>query len=190
MDRPIAQVRRAAAALLIAGGLVLACVTGASASAVTPPLPAEVMKTAPQLHPLGQGVLRFVFWKIYDIALYVPGAAWDRDGPYALAVVYARSFTGAEIADEGVKQMRHLGYQDPRQLDRWRADMLMGFSVVHPGDRVAAVFFPPDETRFYINDRLTADIHDLGFSQAFFAIWLSPQTNEPMLRQTLLGEGR
>lgn len=158
------------------------------ADTTVPQLPAEVVQATPQLHVLGQGVLRFVFWKIYDIALYGSGPAWRDDAPYALAVVYARSFTGAEVADEGVKQMRHLGYQDARQLDRWREDMLKGFPAVHPGDQVAAVFSPPDATDFYVNGRLTADIHDLAFSRAFFGIWLDPRTSEPKLRRALLGE--
>jgi hypothetical protein len=158
------------------------------ASAAVPRLPAGVTAARPQLHVLGQGELRFVFWKIYDIALYGSDAAWRDDAPYALAVLYARSFTGAEVADEGVKQMRHLGYQDARQLDRWREDMLMGFPEVHPGDQVAAVFSPPDDTRFYVNGRLTADIHDLAFSHAFFGIWLDPQTDAPGLRRALLGQ--
>jgi hypothetical protein len=176
--------------MAIVASLALITAPDTSASTVTPSLPTDIIKAAPQLHLLGQGVLRYLFWKIYDIASYVSGTTWRDDAPHALAVVYARAFTGAEIADEGVKQMRHLGYQDTRQLDRWRADMLMGFPVVHPGDQVTAVFFPPDETRFYINNLLTAEVHDVTFSQAFFGIWLSPQSSEPKLRRTLLGQDR
>lgn len=155
-----------------------------------PPLPKQVIEATPPFHVLGEGVLRFAFWKIYDITLYAPGPAWRDDAPYALAVVYARSFTGAEVADEGVKQMRHLGYQDAQDLERWRGDMLMAIPVVHPGDQVAAVFTPPDDTRFYINGRMTAEFQDAAFSRAFFGIWLSPQTSEPKLRRALLGEDR
>ena len=162
----------------------------ASADDSVPPLPAEVVTAAPQLHVLGQGVLRFLLWKVYDIALYGSGDTWRDDAPYALSVVYARSFTGAQVADEGVKQMRHLGYLDAQQLDRWREDMLRGFPGVHPGDQVAAVFSPPDDTRFYVDGRLTAEVHDLAFSHAFFAIWLDPRTGDPKLRRALLGQDR
>lgn len=189
MSRNAMNIRRFAIAMAIASTLGLIATPGVSAG-TAPPLPTEVIKAAPQLHPMGQGVLRYLFWKVYDIAFYVSGDTWRDDAPYALAVVYARNFTGAEIADEGIKQMRHLGYQDTQKLDHWRTDMLKGFPGVRSCDQVAAVFFPPDETRFYINSHLTADVHDLAFSKAFFGIWLSPQSSDAKLRRALLGTDR
>lgn len=41
--------------------------------------------------------------------------------------------------------------------------------------------------RFYAGERLTAEIDDLAFAQAFFSIWLDPATRAPALRQRLLG---
>lgn len=174
---------------LVASALSLAQLC-ALAAVLDPPLPTVVSQVQPQLHRIGQDKLTFLFWKIYDIALYTSGSVWKPDEPYALAVIYNRHFTGPEIADEGVKQMQHLGYQDKDELSRWRSDMLKGFPSVVPGDRVAAVFIPPDEVRFYINDNMTADIKDSGFATAFFGIWLDPKTSEPKLRRTLLNEGQ
>lgn len=151
-----------------------------------PRLPASVEHAFPDLHLLGHGALRFLFWKIYDIALYVPGAAWKPDAPYALSVTYAHSFTGKEIAGEGIKQMRHLGYSDNAQLGQWRADILAAFPDVHPGDHLTALFVPPAVTRVYVNGRLTDSIQDAAFAQAFFGMWLSPKSSEPSLRRNLL----
>lgn len=159
---------------------------GVSAATPAPPLTPDLLQVAPRLHVLGQGVLRAWFWKIYDIALYIQGDDWRGDAPYALAVVYARSFTGEDIADEGIKQMRHEGQNDPALLARWHAEMLRAFPQVAAGDRVVAGFLPPDEVRFYLDDRLTDDVKDRAFAQAFFGIWLSPDTSAPKLRRALL----
>lgn len=151
-----------------------------------PHLSAPVEHAFPDLHLLGHGVLRFLFWKIYDIALYVPGTVWKPDVPYALSVTYARSFTGKEIADEGIKQMRHMGYRDAAQLERWHADMLHAFPGVQRGDHLTALYVPPDNTRVYLNGKLTNTIQNGAFAQAFFGMWLSPQSSQPALRRALL----
>ncbi|HSN17117.1 MAG TPA: chalcone isomerase family protein [Gammaproteobacteria bacterium] len=175
--------------LVIGTAVPLAMLAPAGASEA-PALPAEVAREAPGLHELGAGKLTFLFWKIYDIALYASGAQWQPQRPYALAVVYARGFTGAEIADEGVRQMRRLGYADGRDLERWRADMLQAFPGVAPGDRVAAVWLPPGDLQVYIDDKMTAEFKDPAFATAFFGMWLDPRTSEPALRRALLGADR
>lgn len=158
----------------------------AAGNNVIPVLPAPVKQTFPDLHLQGHGILRFLFWKIYDIALYVPGTAWKPDTPYALSVTYARSFTGKEIADEGIKQMRRMGYRDTAQLERWHTDMLRAFPDVQRGNHLTALFVPPDSTRVYLNGKLTDSIQDAAFAQAFFGMWLSPKSSEPSLRRDLL----
>ena len=50
------------------------------------------------------------------------------------------------------------------------------FVVIRPGE--AALFF--------VNGRAVGDVRDARFAQLFFGIWLSPQTSEPRLRESLL----
>lgn len=172
-------------AIAVAAGLWL-LVADVSAATATPPLTPDLLQAAPQLHVLGQGMLRAWFWKIYDIALYVQGDDWREDAPYALAVIYARPFTGEQIADEGIKQMRHEGQSDPVLLARWHAEMVKAFPQVVAGDRVVAGFLPPDDVRFYLDDRLTDEVKDPAFARAFFGIWLGPDSTAPKLRRALL----
>jgi len=41
--------------------------------------------------------------------------------------------------------------------------------------------------RFFHNGALRSELRDTDFTRRFFGIWLSPQTSEPKLRQSLLG---
>ncbi|MGH8282447.1 MAG: chalcone isomerase family protein [Gammaproteobacteria bacterium] len=173
--------------------LVLACLAGylaAARAADIPNLPPPVIAAAPQLHLLGHGPLNYPFLffhvHIYDAALYVTGMDWNPDAPYALAVTYARSFSGKSIADEGVKQLRRLGYTDEDDLRRWNQDMVKAFPEVHKGDTLVGLYLPAGETRFYLNGKLTGDIKDPSFGPAFFSMWLSPKTSDPRLRKVLL----
>ncbi|MGH8402917.1 MAG: chalcone isomerase family protein [Gammaproteobacteria bacterium] len=178
---------RQAAVLVLAG---LSGYLAAARAAEIPKLPPLVMAAAPQLHLLGHGPLNYPFLffhvHIYNAALYVTGPEWNPDAPYALAVTYARSFSGKSIADEGIKQLARLGYTDQAELSRWKRDMDQAFPDVHKGDTLVGFYLPAGETRFYVNGKLTADIEDPTFGPAFFSIWLSPKTSDPKLRAKLL----
>jgi hypothetical protein len=43
--------------------------------------------------------------------------------------------------------------------------------------------------RFFVNAKATGEMRDAELARLFFGIWLSPNTSEPQLRQTLLGLG-
>jgi Chalcone isomerase-like len=58
---------------------------------------------------------------------------------------------------------------------------------VKSGDKLTGVFLPKQGTRFFFNGRLTAEINDPAFGDAFFAIWLDEKTKQPGLRRALLG---
>lgn len=175
--------------LAIAPLCIALSVVGARASDI-PTLPPPVLAAAPQLHVLGHGPLDYPFLffhvHIYDAALYVAGAQWSQQAPYALAVTYARSFSGQSIADEGIKQLKRLGYTDQDELHRWHQDMVKAFPEVHKGDTLVGLYLPGGETRFYLNGKLTGDIKDPRFSTAFFSMWLNPKTSDPELRKALL----
>jgi len=60
---------------------------------------------------------------------------------------------------------------------------------VKPGDRLTGMNLPDKGLRLYFNGQLHKVIDDPLLSQNFFAIWLSPATQEPRLRAQLLGVG-
>ena len=62
------------------------------------------------------------------------------------------------------------------------------FPDVKSGDKLTGVFLPKQGTRFFFNGRLTTEINDADFGDAFFAIWLDAKAKRLDLRKALLGQ--
>lgn len=141
------------------------------------------------LRALGSGEMRWFGLKLYDAALWVPaGQPWSVEGPYALALRYARNIPGERLVDTSIDEIRRLGYTDEAVLARWREALSLALPSVSSGDTLVGVRLAGGGARFWHLDRPTADIDDAELARAFFAIWLDPRTREPALRARLLGE--
>ncbi|WP_133649739.1 chalcone isomerase family protein [Paraburkholderia flava] len=138
---------------------------------------------------LGDGSFCVLGFCLYNAQLWSSAATLSSESPFALVIEYRRSFTKTRLADTGLAEMERLAATplSASIRDRWRADMLTAFVDVQSGDTLCGAFMPGRGVRFYANDRLTAQIDDVAFARAFFAIWLDPRTRAPQLRRHLLG---
>ncbi|NSL56499.1 chalcone isomerase family protein [Uliginosibacterium aquaticum] len=150
-------------------------------------LPEAARQNAPDWRALGQGEMRWFGLRLYGAELWVRGAGWSREGPFALKLTYARDIPGGRIVDASVDELRRLGYRDEVQLVRWREHMTRAFPDVRAGDSITGVFLPGRGVQFWFGEQLRAEVTDLEFARAFFDIWLDPRTREPALRERLLG---
>jgi hypothetical protein len=184
------QWRRTAQALLLGAAAVQLNFVGTPALATT--APSEVAQALPQGQLIGTGRMRYLFWDVFDAALWVPpGFAAPRyfDHPFALELRYLRKFSGAELVASSLQEMRRVRGLDPAKEMAWSAAMRSAFPDVEPGDRITGVHRPGVGVRFFVNGRLQAVVDDADFARAFFGIWLSPDTSEPRLRSALLQGG-
>lgn len=175
--------RSLAASVLVALAL-LAPVAGAAAPVA---LPDELRRTLDEPAALGSGTLRWLGLHVYDATLWVKGASWSADGPYALDIRYARNIPGAKLAQTSVQEMRRMGTHDEARLARWEQAMNRLFPDVKPGDRLIGINAPGRGARFYLGARYLGSVDDSEFAQAFFSIWLGERTRKPELRALLLG---
>lgn len=150
-------------------------------------LPEATRQSAPDWRALGQGEMRWFGLRLYAAELWVRGAAWSREAPFALKLSYARDIPGARIVDASVEELRRLGYKDEALLARWREHMSRAFPDVRAGDSITGVFIPGRGVQFWLGESLRAEVPDADFARAFFDIWLDPRTREPALRERLLG---
>lgn len=152
----------------------------------------EVAQDLPGARLQGSGRLVFLGLHVYDIRLWVdPGfsAADPAQQPLALEIEYARSLSGARMAERALDEMQRLRPLSAAQRAAWRSAMTRAFPDVERADRLTGIHRPGQGARFFFNGRLQADLPDPDFAEAFFAIWLSPKTSQPGLRQALLGAG-
>lgn len=150
--------------------------------------PAELTDWKPQ----GAATMRFFGLRIYEAKLWSQDTAVDAKNwtttPLALALTYARSLSGKEIAKRSLVEMRRQGDISPANAEKWLADMEAAFPDVKEGDRISGVIAEPGgPIQFFVNGKPGRKVTDAAFAKLFIGIWLSPQTSEPTLRQTLLG---
>jgi len=152
--------------------------------------PPWLLSQLPGAVPVGQGVLRFLGLSVYDAVLFVPIEESPTAGilkrPFALALRYKMRFSGANIAQTSIDEIKRLGRGSAEQHARWLTQMTAIFPDVVREDQITGVHRPGQGASFFFNGRLLGRIDDPEFSEAFFSIWLDPETREPRLREALL----
>ncbi|MGC9239564.1 MAG: chalcone isomerase family protein [Acidithiobacillus sp.] len=157
-------------------------------ASVSVPLPERAAAQVEGLHLLGAGHLNWLFFSVYDAALYVTGSGYSPERPFALAIRYERNFSAAELARTSLKEMLKLNPGMRTQEARWAQDLERAFPSVKSGDVLVGLCVPGRYTEFFFNGKVYSRIDDPSFGPAFFSIWLSPKTPVPELRKALLGE--
>lgn len=170
-----------------ANGLTRRAWLGAAAALA---LPAAAATPAPPGTRLrGQARLNWLGMPIYDIRLWAgedfDAARYARQ-PFTLELEYALSLSGARIAQRSLDEMARLQPLNAAQSERWLASLRAAFPDVERGHTLAGLNRAGAGVDFFHNGRPTARVDDADFAAAFFAIWLSPRTSEPRVRQALL----
>jgi hypothetical protein len=180
----------------ISGLLAAACLTVVTLDDAWPQAsnpvaaPAWITAQLPGATQVGQGMLRFLGLAVYDAALFAspaesPGQEVLRRS-FALSLRYNMRFSGASIAQTSIDEIKRLGRGTPEQHARWLARMSTIFPDVARNDQITGIHRPGLGALFFFNERFLGQIEDPAFSDAFFSIWLAPETREPSLRQALL----
>lgn len=153
--------------------------------------PPEVLAALPGAAARGNGRLTFLGLHVYDARLWAAAGfeaeAFDRV-PLALELVYARKLSGAQIAERSLKEMQRVPGITADQASGWLAEMSAAFPDVAANDRITGLLLPSEGARFFLNGRPRRDVRDPEFARRFFGIWLAPQTSQPKLRESLLGQ--
>lgn len=153
-------------------------------------LPPEVAEELPAAQLRGEGRLRYLGLRVYDIRLWVEPGGDRREpdaAPLALELEYARSLAGRAIAERALQEMQGIDAVTVPQGERWLKQMQQIFPDVKAGDRITGVQRPGEGARFFVNGQAGGEVRDADFARLFFGIWLSPRTSQPRLREALLG---
>lgn len=167
-----------------------ACADVQASSSPVPP--AELARELERPVLAGSGRLRWLGIPVYEASLWTePQFVPERFGAYAFAleIRYARSISGSILADASLKQMQALDVVPSGRHSAWLQALTGALPDVKPGDRLTGMHLPDKGLRLYFNGQLHKAIDDPLLSQSFFAVWLSPATQEPRLRAQLLGLG-
>lgn len=169
------------AALILALGLALS--VGFAAHAV----PNSVSRLVPSAKAVGQGTLKYAFFRIYEATLYAPSGDWRADRPFALEVQYHRGFDAKALARASSDLMERQGFADRERLGEWRLAMEGIFPDVESGTTLTAIRRANGSSAFFSGGKALGSVADSLFSKWFFGIWLGDDTAMPDLREGLLG---
>ncbi|MFC5496715.1 chalcone isomerase family protein [Caenimonas terrae] len=173
-----------AAQLLAAAALAL----GAPCALRAQPAPG-VGQFVPSAQAAGSARLRFWGLEVYDASLWVaPGfrPADFSSHRFALELRYLRGFSGADIAQRSLDEMRRVGGFSAAQAAQWQSALARLLPNVAAGDSITGINRPGSGVLFLSNGRPLGEIGDAHFARLFFGIWLAPSTSEPALRTALL----
>lgn len=158
---------------------------------VTPSCLAEGWRDdLPQAQLNGNGELRWFGFRIYSASLWSESVPFDPHHAFALELTYARAISRERLVKASIEEIRRLSgsrYTEA-QYSQWQTLLENTFRDVVEGDQLAGVYLPGVGVRFYNRTQLLAQISDPEFAQAFFNIWLDPQSRDAQLRKHLLGE--
>jgi len=149
----------------------------------------EIQALLPSVRLLGSTRLRVWGFNVYDARLFVaPGfrAVAYAQTSFALELRYLRDFTGKDIAQRSLDEMRRAGPLTDAQANQWLREMVTAFPDVKKGDSLIGLYQPGDGVRFFLNGTPRGTVGDAAFAQRFMGIWLAPQTSEPVMRAALL----
>lgn len=144
----------------------------------------------PDLRLAGQGTLRMLGFRIYDVRLFVTPRGLRSDAltvfPFALDLRYAMSFKGVDIARRTREEMEKLEQGSDAQRQAWEDQLAKLLPDVSADDHLSGLYRPASGTTLLLNGRHLGDIPGEAFARAFFSIWLDPRTTAPAVRTALL----
>lgn len=144
-----------------------------------------------KLQLVGTGTFRYMFFKVYDGALYMLPDADITDPmalvPKRLELSYTRAITAAQLVESGDKILaRNVDEQTYAALAGELRMINAAYSDVQAGDRYALVYIPGTGTVLELNGEPLVTVPGEEFAQAYFAIWLGEKSAKRSFRDALI----
>jgi len=149
--------------------------------------PAEIAPVIKADAPYGTGSLRVLLMKAYDATLWTDAAQWSMNSPFAISLKYHFNCSGSDIVDRAIEEIKNSSPNiGAATLAHYRSLIASLLPGAKNGDEMTGLYTPDGTVRFFQNGQKTGEVKDQAFAQAFFGMWLSPQTSEPDIRAGLL----
>jgi hypothetical protein len=129
--------------------------------------------------------MRWTFFKLYNVTLQTPDGKYTEGAyPQALEIRYYRDIDKDDLVKVTGEQWTKLGVPAERQ-EEWLPKLLLLWPDIKKNDKLRMEVDSSGANSFFYNGNSIGSIDSKEFSQAFLAIWLSPDTSQPELREKL-----
>lgn len=154
------------------------------------PIPASYLQHPYHWQKLGNGVLSWSVFKIYEATMWIKSAntGFNSKHHFALQLGYLRNIERNQLAASSMAEMIRLHPDEAGHFSAWQQHLDTIARDMQRGDTLTIEFHPTADigARFFLNDDFLAEVADSGFADAFAAVWLDPRTKAPDLRAKLL----
>ncbi|MDP4788885.1 MAG: chalcone isomerase family protein [Haliea sp.] len=163
--------------------VVLSFVCAAASMAAT----AAPTVFTPALQMVGEARLNVMFWSVYDSRLYTADGRYRADQrPLRLEIEYLREIEAHVLVKQTGEEWDHLQVAHENR-NGWMRQLIALWPDVRKNDVIALEIDADNRSTFFFNGEKLGVIEDRAFGEHFVAIWLSPNTSRPALREALLG---
>ena len=144
---------------------------------------------------VGKASLSWLFLSLFKSELKTPSGSYEESTditphPMALSIVYQRDITKEQLIAATKKQWQKLGY-DKKLQEQWVIELESIYISVQQGERLVYITNGVNgEFHFYKNNKqgeILGEITNESLNDAFLSIWLSPSTEYPSHRASLIG---
>lgn len=136
---------------------------------------------------VGESRFEYYFWDIYDAKLATPSGKYKfGQHPSKLSLTYLRDFAAKDIVKATNEQWQHLGKVD--LVGKYDDKLNALWPDIKEGETLSFITDEKGNGIFYHNNNKLGGVNDGKFADDFLAIWLSPNTSEPKMRNQLIGK--
>lgn len=134
---------------------------------------------------VGKAKFSVLFWDIYNSSLYTKSGRYLNNSATVLfKIEYLKDITADDLLDRTIQQWQHL--QRPKsQFSPYISKLKAIWPDISAGDSLT-LLVADKKSIFYFNEQFIGVIEEQEFSQLFLDIWLSPNTSQADLRESLL----
>ena len=140
-----------------------------------------------QFKTVGKAEMRWLLFPLYQIELKTPDGRYQANRyPQVLDIMYRRTIEKQHLLTATNQQWQRLGLPQAKR-EQWIAQLNKVWPSVKAGDTLSFQLNADGKNTFVHNGRNIGGVSDTQFGESFLAIWLSPKTSQPGIRQRLIG---
>jgi len=143
--------------------------------------------SAMELKTVGKAEMRWLMFPLYQVSLKTAdGRYQEGQYPQSLDITYRRNIDKEDLLTATNQQWQRLGVA-AGDRQKWLTQLGQIWPSIKRGDQLNLIVQANGSNYFSYNGSNIGGINDPRFGREFLAIWLSPKTSQPGIRQLLIG---
>ena len=145
----------------------------------------HVAQKTSELKVVGQAKMRWLMFPLYQVTLKTEDGRYQENRyPQQLDILYLRNIHKQDLLTATDGEWRGLGIPQA-QRQQWIAQLGKLWPMIKRGDRLSFQVNTGGDNFFTFNGKKIGGVADQQFGRSFLAIWLSPKTSRPGIRNPL-----